>query len=177
LTHPHESEAPHEDAQRIAEIDRWCLSSLADADLNFLRTFQPTIRLALDESQALLCFHGSPRSYHEIIVATTPGDELAVMLQGADAAILAGGHTHHQMLRRFRDRVIINPGSVGLPVEEGEEPGAERNPPWAEYALLEVREGALDISLRRMPVDLERLASSARDSGMPHADWWLSGFQ
>ncbi len=62
LTHPQESEAPHEDAQRVAEIDRWCLASLSEADLNYLRSFQSTIRLPLDETQSLLCFHGSPRS-------------------------------------------------------------------------------------------------------------------
>jgi predicted phosphodiesterase len=31
--------------------------------------------------------------------------------------IMVGGHTHIQMVRRFKDRLILNPGSVGLAMD------------------------------------------------------------
>src|SRR5437763_1263968 len=110
--------------------------------------------VALDAVHTLLCFHGSPRFFHDIIRSTTAEDDLAGMLAGFSATVMAGGHTHGQMLRRYRETIIVNPGSVGLPVERG--PGADhaRNPPWAEYALVSQENGVLRIELRRVPVDL-----------------------
>ncbi len=45
----------------------------------------------------------------------------------------AGGHTHIQMLRRYQDVFVLNPGSVGLAYEHVPWPSATvRNPPWGE---------------------------------------------
>jgi hypothetical protein len=60
-----------------------------------------------------------------VIAATTPDAEVADMLAGRAAAILAGGHTHVQLLRRQGELLIVNPGSVGLP---GVGPGGSRLP-------------------------------------------------
>jgi hypothetical protein len=40
------------------------------------------------------------------------------------------------MLRRYRDKILLKPRSVGLPFEQGSTTGRSRNPPWAEYALV-----------------------------------------
>src|SRR6185437_16639578 len=40
-------------------FDQWCANQLTDDDLAYLRTFQPTISVSLDEEVTLLCYHGS----------------------------------------------------------------------------------------------------------------------
>ncbi len=161
-------------ASTMADLTRWAAARLDGEDWAYLRACPPTLELRLDAGTSLLCFHGSPRSYDEVIAATTPEPELAVMLDGREAAILAGGHTHVQLLRRYGDAHLLNPGSVGLP---GTGPGTpdlpvNRGVRWAEYAVLEVTGGRLSIDLRRVPLDVERLLAAGRASGMPHADWW-----
>lgn len=149
-----------EQARRIDEIDRWCAARLMPADRAFLRAFQPTLELPLGEDRTLLGFHGSPHSYDDIIRATTPEDELDRLLAGSVATVMAGGHTHAQLLRRHRAAIVLNPGSVGL------------NPPQAEYASLTADVGRLGIELCRLALPSERIAEAALASGMPHADWW-----
>jgi putative phosphoesterase len=168
---PFEDGGNGENARRIYDIDQWCLEQLAPDDLDFVRTFRPTVEVLLDDGATLLCFHGSPQSNTEIIVATTPDEELEQMLDGAHATIMAGGHTHQPMLRRFRETTIINPGSVGLPYIRLAS-GAVTNPPWAEYAIISYQNGALGIDLRRVPIDRGAIVKSALESGMPHAQWW-----
>ena len=172
LLDPPDDDPLEPDARRFAEIDRWCAAQLASDDLAFLRSFEPTVELELGDNGALLCFHGSPRSYDEIILATTPDEELEAMLEGRHAAVLAGGHTHAQMLRRFGEMLLINPGSVGLPYEHNPATGQSRNPPWAEYAVVEATAGRLRVELRRTPVDAQAIVRAALASGMPHAEWW-----
>jgi predicted phosphodiesterase len=106
------------------------------------------------------------------IVSTTPEDDLDRMLAGFSATVIAGGHTHVQKLRRHRDLIMINPGSVGLPFESVQETGQARNPPWAEYTFVGVMNGNLSIELRRVPLDVSVVIRAALDSGMPHAEWW-----
>lgn len=174
LLDPQPFEADDQDMRRIEAIDGWCAAQLAPAELVYLRTFQPTIELLLGAGGTLLCCHGSPLSNTDIIRATTPDDELERMLGDHRPTVLAGGHTHTQMLRRYRDLIVLNPGSVGLPFEQNSTTGRTRNPPWAEYAVVDWGDGKLSIRLRRVPVDVAAIVQAARASDMPHAQWWAS---
>jgi predicted phosphodiesterase len=164
-----------QDGRRFAEIDAWCAAQLSAADLAFVRTFTPTVTMPLDDDASLLCFHGSPRSNTEIIVATTAEDALVPLLTGYNAAVYAGGHTHAPFLRRYKGAMLLNPGSVGLPYVSADE--GIYQPPWAEYAIVDRHMGSLDIALRRVPIDTEMVRQAALRSGMPHAEWWASGWR
>ncbi|MFQ5420607.1 MAG: metallophosphoesterase family protein [Anaerolineae bacterium] len=167
-----------EDDQILYDLERWAAEQMTEADLAFIRTFQPTIELDLGDGRTLLCCHGSPRNNREIIRATTPDEELAEILGEHRVAIIAGGHTHTPMLRRLGNSFILNSGSVGLPMWR--EDGVVKNPAWAEYALVEVANGRLNIALRRAPYPLDDLRAAIQNSVMPHAvrflaDWIPGG--
>ena len=176
LLDPHPHPPRDADTPIINAIEWWCAGQLLPQDLAFVRSFRPTVALSPGAGTNLLCFHGSPRSNVDAITATTPGDELDAMLAGAHSTLLAGGHTHTQLLRRHREMLLINPGSTGYPVELG--PANDmRNPPWAEYALVTLDAQRLSIDLRRVPYDIAPLLRAARHSGMPHAEWWMAKWQ
>ncbi len=157
--------------------DRWCAAQLTDDDTPYTDTFQPTISVSLGEGVTLLCYHGSPRSYDERITAETPDAALDEMLAATPAQLYAGGHTHQQLVRRYRDALILNPGAVGFAKDAIAPATTIRNPSWAEYAVV-VSDGAqLDISLRRIPFDLDALFAAQDASPIPRArwrkgDWW-----
>lgn len=159
----------------MAEISRWCAERLSAADRGYLRSCPPVMGQDLGDGRELLCFHGSPRSFDEVVSATTPDDSLSDMLGGHRASVFAGAHTHVQLFRRHGEAHLLNPGSVGLP---GVGPGTpdlpvNRGVGWAEYAVLEAGGGGgLGVSFRRVAVDAERNLGAARASGMPRLDWW-----
>ena len=114
--------------------------------------------------------------FDDPIRSTTPEDELTTMLAGHNATIMAGGHTHLQMVRRYANMLLINPGSVGLPFERTAD--GIRNPPWAEFAIITVgEEGNVAVELRRVAYEIEPLIDAAVASGMPHADWWTNDWR
>ncbi len=164
-----------EDARRVSDIDRWCAGRLSETHLEYIRTFRKTLETPLEGGRSLLCFHGSPRSNTDVIVATTPERELGNMLLGHTVGIMAGGHTHAQMVRRYGNIMLINPGSVGLPMDgEGDD---AHNPAWAEYAIVSSEGKASSVEMRRVPVDVEAVRGAALASGMPHAEWWSSDWK
>jgi predicted phosphodiesterase len=162
----------------ITEVTAWCADRLSQADLDFLSSFRPLIEIPLGPQATLLCYHGSPRSSEDRILATTPDEELDRMLDGHSATVMAGGHNHVQMVRRHKGRAIVDVGSVGSPFKDMPFEHWPRFMPWAEYAIVHWVDGVLGIDLRRVPIDLEAVRRAARASDMPDADdwasWWLT---
>jgi len=155
------------EAPIIVQAVDWCRSRLGAAELDFIRGFAPTRRLVLDAGCELLLFHGSPRSHMEDLLATTSESKLDEALAGASATAMAGGHTHIQMLRQHRGILLVNPGSVGMPFKEYV---AGRPPtllPHAEYALVEAKQGAISVLLRRVPVDRRALRAAVSGCDNP----------
>jgi putative phosphoesterase len=162
--------------RRFIEQGKWWAGKLSAEDRACVRTFVPRIELRLD-GVAVLCFHGSPRSYDEMILATTPHDELLRMLAGFDQPLMLAGHTHVQLARLVEGTLVVNPGSVGLPFRGIPIGELQRISPWAEYALVRVEDGRLSIDLRRTSYDVEDMLQRTIESGAPHAEWWAETWE
>ncbi len=151
----------------IVEAVDWCRRQLSSSELDFVRTFQAGLEIALDDQATLTLFHGSPRSHMEDLLATTPPDELDRLLDGRSTTVMAGGHTHIQMLRQHRGSLLVNPGSVGLAFKEYVSGGPPTVLAHAEYATVESRDGVVEVSLRRVPLDRRALREAAAASDNP----------
>ena len=152
------------------EVREWTISRLSSSDLDFLRSCQPTVTVDLDAGRRLLCFHGSPHSFDDILLPDTPNETWDQMLGGFSPSIMAGGHTHTQQLRRVREGLFFNPGSVGLAYDYHLSEESYHADPWAEYAILTVEGGEPSVEFRRVPIDVDELVRITRTSGRPHAD-------
>jgi len=151
------------------EVRRWTLSRLTASDLAFIRRFQPTVKITLDNSQGLLCFHGSPLSYDDILVPETPKDDWDRLLGPFAPAIMAGGHTHTQQIRRVGEGLFFNPGSIGAAYNRNLPEENLRMDPWAEYAILSYEPRHLGIEFRRALYDPENLIRTIKKSERPLA--------
>jgi len=164
------------EAPIIVEAVDWCRSHLSREDLDFVRTFEPRLEVPLDGQSTLLCYHGSPRSNMEDLLCTTPTDELDKFLAGYEATVLAGGHTHIQMLRQHRGMLVINPGSVGAPFREfvyGAQPTLMDH---VEYALVGAHQGAVRVDLQRLPLDKTAVRKPLAASDNPLSPWLLEQY-
>ncbi len=160
--------------QNWQDIDLWCAQQLSSTDRAYLQSFQPTITYPLGNGKVLFCYHGSPRSYKERILPTTSEEELEQAFAGVQADILVGGHTHVQLFRRYKDMLILNPGSVGLAMDRVTPISAIRQPSWAEYALLDFDGTSFHVELHCLAFDHQAFLQAMERSGIPHAAWWAS---
>lgn len=156
--------------RKMNAVREWSLAQLSAEDQAFIAGFQPTVTVELNAAQNLVCFHGSPASYDDLIFPTTPEEDFQKMLGAYAAHILTGGHTHMQQLRRIADSFFFNPGSVGLAYSHQQPEGSFHTDPWAEYAILTADGGKISLEFRRVPFDVSRLIDVYHASGRPHAD-------
>ena len=119
-------------------VREWSLAQLSEDDRRYIGGFQPTIEIDLPASKTLLCTHGSPRSFDDVILPETPDAEVRAFLGQIGNTIVCGGHTHLQQIRQLGQTFFFNPGSVSLPFRRDTLETAPVVNPWAEYAVLTV---------------------------------------
>jgi len=162
-----------ETSEQQRAVREWSLAQLSESDLAFIQQFEPTLGVALEGGKTLLCFHGSPRSFDEIILPETADEVVRQYLGGYKATLFTGGHTHTQQMRRLGDSWYFNPGSVSLAYNWELSDFAHRRmwvDPWADYAIVSSEGARLGITFRHVPFDVDKLARIVRASGKPYAE-------
>lgn len=165
--------------QAMNEVRLWSLAQLSAADRAFIAAFQPTVELALADELRLLAYHGSPKSFDDVILPDIAQKKLAAYLDGYAADVYCGGHTHVQFVRRIGagPQIHFNPGSVGRAYAHHQADAQFRNDPWAEYAILTVASGRCALAFHRVPLDVTALIASYEQSGRPHAAAAIAEYQ
>jgi putative phosphoesterase len=151
----------------MLEAIDWCRQQLSRDQIEFVRKFEEGIELPLVGTHRLKLYHGSPSSNTVDLLADTPPDVFDEQLGPERATVMAGGHTHVQMLRQHRGTLVVNPGSVGAPFREIPNGGPPRILDHAEYAAVEVDGGDVSIALHRVALDRRALAKAALESANP----------
>ena len=164
-------DSPEPVTERLLEVREWTLSQLSASHVEQIRSFAPVVRREL-EGASLLLFHGSPRSYDDVLLPELGGEALEPFF-GHDAALLAGGHTHLQWTRRIGDALYVNPGSIGISYDRhAAEPPPLRS--LAEWALVTVLDGTVAVELRQVPYAAEDVRAASKQSDRPYADEWAA---
>lgn len=156
---------------------QWCADLLGKDDYGYLRSFKPILEVPLGGGSTMLCFHGSPRSNTDVISATTTKEKLEEFFAGYTNPIMAGGHSHVQMLRHYNGTIIINAGSVGHPFLNTPPAGSEPTLlTTSEYAIVEWAKGMISVSFRRVDFDLVTYRSIISRSDIPIKSWLLGQY-
>ena len=168
---------PPERLQKMGEIRLWSLAQLSEDDREFISEFQPTVTIRLEEGLDLLCFHGSPTSFDEVILPALPEEEFQKILAPYTGPVLTGGHTHAQQIRRLGEHFFFNPGSVGFAFSHHQPEKQFHADPWAEYAILTAENGQVSVEFRRVPFDPREWIRVFRESGRPFAEDAIAQYQ
>ena len=166
-------EPTREDRHRMLDAVReWSLAQLSPEDRSFIQAFRPTVELALGAGRRMLCFHGSPVSFDDVMLPDSPQEQLLKFLGEYRFDVLCGGHTHVQFVRRLGDdgRFFFNPGSVGFAYSHHQPEDTFRADAWAEYAVLTPEGDRMGLEFCRVPYDAAPLIDAYRTSGRPYAD-------
>lgn len=164
--------------EAMSASDRAAHSQLQEQHLAWLRALPAT---AIHAGEIFLC-HGTPSSdldwWLESLgadarISLAPIEEIEAAASGHDYPVMLCGHTHLARVLRLRDgRMIVNPGSVGLPAYDHDDPMphlVESGSPDARYAILEKRQGHWQAELRTVAYDASRMIALAEAANRP--DW------
>jgi predicted phosphodiesterase len=103
---------------RQDEVTHWA-DALGEDRLAWLDALPAQV--ALPQHDALLV-HATPRGDEEMLMPESPASEAAAMLAGVDQHTLLCGHVHIQYRRQIVGHEVINPGSIGMPLDAAPHP-------------------------------------------------------
>ncbi|MGD0201239.1 MAG: metallophosphoesterase family protein [Bryobacteraceae bacterium] len=166
----------------------YVVSDLGREPVKWLQELAPTARFG---DGVFLC-HGTPTSDTTYLLEDVdsghpmvrPAASILALLGGVTEPVVLCGHTHIPRLVELPDgRIIVNPGSVGLPAYADESPVRhvmETYSPHASYAIVERGERGWGVSFHRVAYDHGQAARAAESHG--REDWaralrtgWMTG--
>jgi diadenosine tetraphosphatase ApaH/serine/threonine PP2A family protein phosphatase len=173
---------------KMGSWDRPAFDQLDAAHLDWLRAVPKT---AVFRDQVYLC-HATPASDEVYwLEAVTPDGSITMAslaaieqaARGIAQSLILCGHTHIPRAVRLSDgRMIVNPGSVGVPGYRDNHPYPhlmQAGTPDASYAILERCADRWQVTFRQVPYDHMAMAVLARQNGQPGlanalATGWIS---
>ena len=123
----------------------------------------------------VLMAHGSPRRINEFLwESTSPDPFLERLLDECETDLLFVTHTGIPWKRRLPSgRRVVNVGAIGRPPNDGDTR--------VDYALVTRRESSVEVELRKVAYDHERLADEMRREDLPEefvetilTGWWTT---
>lgn len=157
--------------------DRYASLCLRPDHLSWIAGLPETLWISKD----VLLVHGTPSSDVAYFLESVDDDgirpasiqEVQSRLGGIGAELTLCGHTHVPRSARLDDgRVVVNPGSVGLPAFEDVHPYPHRieiGSPHARYAIVEEKARRWSAELIAVEYDWDKAAAIAEKRGRP--DW------
>ncbi|KIF00461.1 phosphoesterase [Streptomyces sp. RSD-27] len=145
-------------------IGPWAASQLREDHLDLLGSLPRSLTLSVDGLGEVLFCHATPRDDEEIVLVDSRLDRWEEVFDGLDAGIrtVVCGHTHMPFVRLAHGRLVINPGSVGMPYGRT----------GAHWALL-----GPGVDLRTRHFDLRAAAARlGRESAFPGVTDWADYF-
>jgi putative phosphoesterase len=145
-------------------IAPWAARQLTAGHLERLGALPHPVTLDLAGFGPVLFCHGTPRDDEEVVLVDTRMERWADVLSGVDPSVstIVCGHTHMPFQRLAHRRLVVNPGSVGMPYGR----------PGAHWALL--RDGV--VHLRTSSYDVESACAEIVATGYPDAAAWADFF-
>ncbi|MFB9315347.1 metallophosphoesterase family protein [Nocardioides plantarum] len=143
-------------------VSTWGATQLRPGHQQALGVMPEQVTLEVPGFGAVRFCHATPRDDEEVVLVDSRVERWAEVFQDLPPEIetVVCGHTHMPFVRLASGRLVVNPGSVGLPYGR----------PGAHWALL--HDGA--VTLRRTLIDpTELVDTTARLSTMPGVVDWL----
>ena len=145
-------------------IAPWAARQLSDRHVERLASLPHPVTLDLAGFGPVLFCHGTPRDDEEVVLVDTRLERWAEVLSTVDPSVstIVCGHTHMPFQRLAHRRLIVNPGSVGMPYGRA----------GAHWALL--RDGV--VQLRTTAYDVESACADIVATGYSDAASWADFF-
>lgn len=142
-------------------ISAWAAGQLSPEHVELLAGLPHPVVIQVGGFGPVVFCHGTPRDDDEVVLVDTRLERWAEVFGELSAEIrtVVCGHTHMPFARLVDRRLVVNPGSVGMPYGRA----------GGHWALL--RDG--DVSLHRVEIDVEAaVAQVLAESAYPDREEW-----
>jgi predicted phosphodiesterase len=136
----------------------WAAAQLTTELRSHMAGLPLTVTLDVDGLGPTVFCHATPRDDEEVVLVDSTLQRWTEVLAGRPEQTVVLGHTHMPFVRLVDRRLVVNPGSVGMPYGTG----------GAHWALL-----GPGVELRRTDYDIDAACATLAAHGYPGIEGWL----
>ena len=144
-------------AQDLNRSTELAAGSISEASMDYLRKLPRECRFVLDDISFYMNHTGPGMSHHRYLDPSLPFPELDKYYRDIEADVIFTGHTHIPYVKKIRDKILVNPGSVGEP-RDGD--------PRASFAIFDTATGRLELG--RLEYDISETRQGLIELGYPN---------
>ncbi len=140
---------------------QYCYSNLKDEDIDFFSRLPISAEIEFEGYEPLLACHGSPIKNNQKML---PDNNTKSVLKNCSQKYILCGHTHIQQVISHNEKVVLNPGAVGVSLH-----GAGK----AQFMILQSRGTEWGYEFVALDYDKELAIKEMQESGLvKFAPYW-----
>ncbi|MBQ6888881.1 MAG: metallophosphoesterase family protein [Lachnospiraceae bacterium] len=140
----------------------YAYNHLTDKDIDFFDSLPITRIIDINGHAPFTICHGSPFLVNEDMIPGT--DRIYEIMDASETDLIICGHTHRQNKTIHNNKVVLNPGSVGIPLSsEGK----------TQFLILESNDKTWNETFISLEYDVDKLISDMQKEKLHiHAPYW-----
>ena len=144
----------------IMNVERdWTVSLLDETDLDYLDSLPNEMKGEV-EGIGFHAFHATPSSLFDVVLPSEDDEALqAKLIASEEFQIYIYAHIHKPYIRYLNGKVVMNIGSVGLPLD-----GLTKS----SYGIVEINDGNFSTSIERIEFDFEKVMEKYKEVDYPN---------
>ena len=151
-----------QDKNSTTGILLYAYNNLTAKDLKFFEDLPMNQKVELKGYESFLICHGSPYKINETMIPNS--ERIYEIMDYSETRMIICGHTHEQWKTTYKGKVVLNPGSVGLPIlSEGK----------AQFLILHADKDVWEEEFISLDYDMDAIISDMRKDKLDlHAPFW-----
>ncbi len=141
-----------------AEWYRHAMSEVDEADRRYMAGLPATLEILLG-GKTIRFVHGNVERINAFVFPSAGNLEISRQLELSGCDVVIAGHSGIPFTRQFGGKIWHNPGSVGMPANDGTTRG------W--FSLLEIKDGEIFITPQPLNYDFAAAAAAMRAKTLP----------
>lgn len=126
----------------------WAYNNMDEDNINYIDNLPEQLNISLANMDTIRVVHGSPFNISEQLFPDKYPERIEKSLRSIKESVLICGHTHESWSKIVHKKLVVNPGSVGIPFNDNM---------CAEYAILTWMDNRWIASHHQVKYDLEEV--------------------
>lgn len=135
---------------------------LTEKDLRFYEQLQYVRKITIGDMPEMIICHGSPYKVNEKLLPSS--ERTFEIMDSVETPIILCGHTHEQYRADHNGKVVLNPGSVGVPLHSGG---------YTQFMILHSSRQEQPVEFISLDYDVDKVIKELHESKLDeHAPYW-----
>ena len=135
----------------------WTHNAIDEDNIKYIDELPEQLNISLPKKDTIRVVHGSPFDIYEELFPDKYPERVEKALKGIKESVLICGHIHESWSKVAYNKLIVNPGSVGVHFNKNK---------FAQYAVLTWKDNHWVASHHQVEYDLKELEQKFFDSGL-----------